>query len=462
MNRVWKWLIEPKRQIPENKRLFSDGALKALIIPLVIEQILVMAVGMADTLMISYAGEAAISGVSLVDMINGVFNYLFSALATGGTIVVSQYIGRKDAAMGRRAASQVFMASVLLSLALMAGSLAGNRQMLGLLFGSVEEAVMQAALTYLIISAFSYPFLAAYSACAALFRAMGNSRVTMLVSLGMNVVNIVGNAIAIFAFDAGVAGVAISSLISRALAAAVMFVMLLNKDRQISLRIREIFAWDGALLWGILRIAVPNAVSSGLFQVCRVIQTSIIATFGTAQIAANGVANSLDMINSIFVSAMGLAMTTVIGQCAGARDHDQVDYYTRKLMRISIVGSTAVSSVVMLSLPLILKLYTLSAETLNYVYILVCIHGVFSFVVSPLAGTLSSAIRATGDVNSMMIGQVVSILARLLFSFVFGVWMNMGIIGIWFAMVVQWSVQAAVDVWRFRSGAWKNYSAIKK
>lgn len=458
--KIWQKLIEPRKTVPEEHRLFSDSMLRALIVPLVIEQILVMMVGMADTLMVSFAGETAISGVSLVDMINGVFNYLFSALATGGTIVVSQYIGNKNAVMGRRSAGQVFMASVLLALLLLTGTLLGNRQLLRLLFGSVEPAVMEAATIYLVISAFSYPFLAAYSACSALFRAMGNSRITMYVSLGMNVCNVIGNAIAIFVFRAGVAGVAVSSLISRVLAAGVMFELLLDEKRQISLRVREIFRWDGALLKVILRIAIPNAISNGLFQVCRVVQTSIIALFGTAQIAANGVAGSIDQINSLFVSAMGLAMTTVIGQCVGARDYDLAEYYTRKLMRISILGSTLVSGGVILLLPLILKMYTLSAETLRYVYILVVIHGVFSFVVSPMAGTLSSAIRATGDVTSMMVAQVVSIIARLVFSVVFSIWLDMGIIGIWWAMVVQWSVQAAWNIIRFYSNKWRNYTAI--
>ncbi|MBQ7796314.1 MAG: MATE family efflux transporter, partial [Lachnospiraceae bacterium] len=196
MSKLFAKLIEPPRDhIPKERQLFSNADLKSLIIPLIFEQILVMLVGMADTMMVSHAGEAAISGVSLVDMINGVFLYVFNALATGGTIVVSQYMGHKDLESGKKSASQLVMISVVLSFLFLGLMTIGNRALLGLLFGSIEADVMDAALTYLIITAFSYPFMAAYSAFAALFRAMGNSKITMKVSLGMNVINVIGTAI---------------------------------------------------------------------------------------------------------------------------------------------------------------------------------------------------------------------------------------------------------------------------
>ena len=279
-------IIEPPRdKIPKESQMFSNQDLKKLIIPLVIEQVLVMFVGMADTMMVSHAGEAAISGVSLVDMINGIFLYVFNALAAGGTIVVSQYMGSGDMDRAKRSSSQLVMISTLLSFIFFGFIMIGNRPLLSLLFGQIEADVMDAAMTYLVITAFSFPFMALHSACTALFRAMGNSKLTMKVSLGMNILNVIGNAIGVFVLHAGVIGVAMASLISRFAASVVMFVLLLDKNRAIHIRIREVFSFNKDLLKKILHIAIPNGVQSGLFQITRVLLTSIIATFGTAQAA---------------------------------------------------------------------------------------------------------------------------------------------------------------------------------
>ncbi len=458
MNRLFAKLIEPpKDHIPKERQMFSNADLKALIIPLVIEQILAMLVGVADTMMVSQAGEAAISGVSLVDMINGICLYVFNALATGGTIVVSQFMGSKDIARGRKAASQLVMITVALSLTFLGAMTIGNRGLLGLLFGSIEPDVMDAALTYLIITAFSYPFMAAYSAFCALFRSMGNSKITMKVSLGMNVMNVIGNAIAVFVLDAGVAGVAVSSLLSRVAAATVLFVMLLNKDRVIHLNIRQIFTWDGSLLAKILSIAIPSGVESGMFQICRVVLTSIIATFGTAQIAANGVAVSIDNINTVVNGAMMLALPTVVGRCVGAGDYDQASYYTKKMLLISQFGSMIVNFTLLAALPFILNLYALSDEARKYAAILVCIHTFWTIVLGSSSGPLPSAIRAAGDAKFTMTVSVVSLLfGRLFFSIVFSVWMDLGIIGMWLAMGTHWVINSICGYWRFRTGRWKN------
>ena len=242
----------------------------------------------------------------------------------------------------------------------------GNWGLLNLLFGQVSPQVMDAALTYLIITAFSYPFMAAYSACTALFRAMGLSSVTMKISLAMNILNVVGNAIGVFVLRAGVVGVAVASLVSRAAAALLMFLLLLDKKRPIFLRIQDMLRWNGRLLRRILGVAIPGGIESGLFQVCRVAMTSIIATFGAAQIAANGVALSIDNVNTIVNSAMGLALTTVIGQCVGAADYDQASYYIKKMLRMAQLGSMVVNFTVLISLPFALNLYALSPEARHY------------------------------------------------------------------------------------------------
>lgn len=454
-------LVEPRQGVPKERQLFSNQDLKALIIPLVIEQVLAMTVGMADTVMVSHAGEAAISGVSLVDMVNGVFLYVFNALGAGGAIIVSQYIGSRDLDQGRKSAGQLMTISVLLSSLFLAAVAFGNRGLLNLLFGQVSPQVMGAALTYLIITAFSYPFMAAYSACTALFRAMGLSSVTMKISLAMNILNVAGNAIGVFVLRAGVVGVAVASLVSRAAAALLMFLLLLDKKRPIFLRIQDMLRWNGRLLRRILGVAIPGGIESGLFQVCRVAMTSIIATFGAAQIAANGVALSIDNVNTIVNSAMGLALTTVVGQCVGAADYDQASYYIKKMLRMAQLGSMVVNFTVLISLPFALNLYALSPEARHYVTVLVTIHTIWTILLGTTSGPLPSAIRAAGDIRFTLLMSVCSLLiGRLFFSFVFALWLDFGIVGMWLAMGTHWSMNSFPALWRFRSGKWRNRKLV--
>lgn len=455
-------LIEPRRErVPADRQMFSNIDLKQLILPLIVEQVLVMMVGMVGTVMVSHAGEAAMSGVSLSDMINNVFQYVFSALATGGTIVVSQYIGSGDLEKGRRSAGQLVMITTLLSLFFLGAVVIGDRALLGLLFGRVEAGVMEAARTYLRITAFSYPFMAAYNAQAALFRAMGQSKVNMRVSLGMNVVNVLCNALGVFVLEAGVVGVACSALIARASAACVLLVLLRDKKYAVSIGIRDVLGWDGAMLRRILAIAVPSGIESGLFQVCRVALTSIIATFGTAQIAANGVAVSIDNINTIVNSAVSLAIPAVVGRCVGAGDHDQAAYYTRKLLRIAQFGSTVLVAGVVTALPLVLRLYALSDEARWYAGVLVALHGLWTVLLGTSSGPLPTALRSAGDVRfTMTMACLGLVIGRVGGSYLFSIVLDLGVIGMWLAMPTHWIFNSLGGWLRFRSGKWREKRVI--
>lgn len=458
----WARLIEPRKQcVDHTKLMFTNQQLKALLVSLIFEQILNMMVGMIDTAMVSHAGELAVSGVSLVDMLNGVFIYLFSALATGGAVVVSQLLGYGDEKLVKRASSQLVSAAAFFGIMLMLGILAGNRVLLQFLFGQVEEGVMDAALTYLVITVFSLPFIAVYNAAAALFRSMGNSKITMKVSVLMNGMNIVGNGIGIFVLHADVVGVAVASVLSRIAAAAVLLVLLADEKRRISICLKDIFSFDGKLLRKILGIAIPNGVESGMFQICRVTMTSIIATFGTAQIAANGVACSIDNINTIINSATTLALPVVIGRCVGANDYDQADYYLRKMLRITAICSAVLCTGLIALLPLIMKVYNLSDEAVRYVYILVIFHGILTIIMGWPSGPFPAALRAAGDVRWPMYVSLLSLtVGRLFFSYVFALWMNFEIIGMWMAMATHWSMNAVGAYIHYRSGKWKNYRIV--
>ena len=445
------------RQTP----LFTNRSLWAMIIPMLLEQLLVMLVGMADTLIVSYAGEAAVSGVSLVNQFNTIFIYLFTALASGGAVVISQYIGKRAADEAGEAASQLLSFSTAFSVLIAALVLVGSENMLTLLFGRVESDVMEACITYLRISAYSYPALAVYNSGAAVFRSIGKTSVTMYLSIASNIINVVGNAIGVFVLKAGVAGVAYPSLIARAFSAAAITWLCFRERNEVVYRCKWIFRWNGGLMKHILNIAIPNGLENGVFQLVKVALSSIVALFGTCQIAANGVAQSIWSLAALAGVSMGPAFITVIGQCMGTGDAGAADYYFKKLTLITLLISSAWNLLTLLLTPAFLSLYALEPETKQLVIWLVLIHNIFNAVAFPFSGALSNGLRAAGDVKFTMYVSVASTLAvRLMLSWLLGIVLQMGVIGIAAAMVCDWCVRAVLFIWRQKSGKWKSFRVI--
>lgn len=445
----------------QQRGLFSNKELKNMIVPLFLEQLLVMLVGMADTLVISYAGESAVSGVSLVNQFNTIFIYLFTALASGGAVVISQYVGRKENAHAGEAASQLLSFSTLFAAAAAVLVLIGNERILWLMFGRVESDVMAACVTYLRISAYSYPALAIYNAGAAIYRSIGKTSVTMYLSVVSNVINVIGNVIGVFVLKAGVAGVAYPSLIARTFSAAAITALCFRKKKEVVYRNRWIFAWNGGLMKSILKIAIPNGLENGIFQLVKVALSSIVALFGTYQIAANGVAQSIWSLAALAGVSMGPVFITVIGQCMGNRDITAAEYYFHKLTRITVLLSIVWNFLVFALLPVFLRFYSLSAQTKNLVVWLVLIHNVFNAFAFPFSGALSNGLRAAGDVKFTMYISVVSTIAgRLFLSWLLGVVFNLGVIGIALAMAFDWGIRGGIFSWRQRSGKWKMFQVI--
>lgn len=442
--------------------MFSNQELKKMVAPLFLEQLLVMFVGIADTLVISYAGESAVSGVSLVNQFNTIFIYLFTALASGGAVVISQYIGRQDMDHAGESASQLLMFSFGFSVLLGAAVLLGDEAMLRLLFGKVEQPVMEACMTYLRISAYSYPALAVYNAGAAVYRSLGKTNVTMYLSVVSNVINVIGNVMGVFVFRAGVAGVAWPSFIARVFSAAVITFLCFREKNGVVYRGRWIYGWNGSLMKSILNVAIPNGIENGVFQLVKVALSSIVALFGTYQIAANGVAQSIWSLAALAGVAMGPVFITVIGQCMGTGNTEAAEHYFKKLIKLTLLISTAWNFLVFILTPVFLHFYSLLPETKRLVVWLVLIHNVFNAAAYPYSGALSNGLCAAGDVKFTMYVSVISTIAvRLLLSYLLGVTLQMGVVGIALAMVCDWVVRAALFIWRERSGKWKTFQVIK-
>lgn len=432
-----------------------------MIVPLFWEQLLVLMVGIADTLVISYTGEAAVSGVSLVNMVNTIFIYLFTALASGGAVVISQYIGRQEPDRAGEASSQLLMFSTLLSVALSLLVLAAKEQILRTLFGTVEPAVMDAGIIYLRISAYSYPALAVYNAGVALYRSIGKTGTTMKISFVSNVINLVGNLIGVFILKAGVAGVAYPSLIGRIYSAAAISWLCFQKSNGVYYLKQWIFRWNKKLLSQILHIAIPNGIEKGLFQLVKVALSSIVALFGTYQIAANGVAQSIWSMAALCGLTMSPVFITVIGQCMGAGDLEGAEHYFKKLVKITLTISLIWNGLVFAATPLLMRFYALEEETKKLVIQLVLIHNLFNAIAFPFSGAMSSGLRAAGDVKFTTIVSIGSTIAgRLTLSYLLGRVFNLGVIGIAAAMCCDWTFQAILYIWRLRSGKWKQFHVL--
>ena len=432
-----------------------------MIVPLFFEQLLVMLVGIMDTFIVSYVGEAAVSGVSLVNSFNTIFIYLFTALASGGAVVISQYIGNKDQKNSVRSSSQLLMFSTLFSIVLTCIVLMFHQVILSALFGKVEIDVMNACITYIVISALSYPFIAIYNAGASLFPSMGKTKTTMYVSLASNIIHVIGNCIGVFVLHAGVAGVAIPSLIARAFSAIVITNLCFRNDQTTYYTKKDLFAFDTDILKRVLSIAVPNGIENGIFQFVKVALSSVVALFGTYQIAANGVAQSIWSLAALMGVTLGPVYITVIGQCMGSGNQEQAKYYFKKLNKLAIVLSIVWNLIVLALTPLFMHFYQLSSETLQLIFYLVVIHGVFNAIVYPISGPLSNGLRAAGDVKFTMIVSIAStLLARFVFSIIFAIYMNMGVIGIAFAMCLDWTIRAVIFYCRYRSLKWLEFKVI--
>ena len=441
--------------------MFTNKDLRNLIVPLFIEQFLLMFVGIADTFVVSFSSEADVSGVSLVTSFNTVLIFLFTALSSGGAVIISQYIGSKNDRAASRSAGQLLMISTVISVLMAALILLFRTQLLRLLFGKIETDVMAACESYLWITTLSLPFLAVYDAGAALCRSIGKTNVTMNVSIVANVINVAGNCVGVFVLNLGAAGVAWPSLISRILSAVAVTVYCFRKQNPVRYQLTDIFAWDGGLLKKVMGIALPNGVENGVHQLVKVALSSMVALFGTYQIAANGVAQSIWSLASIMGLAMAPVYTTVIGQCMGARDIDAANLYFKKLNKITLVLSILWNALIFAITPLIVRYSAISPEAKELVIWLVLINNIFNGLAYPFAGSLGNGLRAAGDVKFTMVVSIsLTIGARLLFSALFGLWLGWGVIGVAIGMSIDLVLRGAIFLWRLKSRKWTQFHVI--
>ncbi len=444
-----------------DKPLFTREELKKLIIPLILEQLLAISIGMSDTLMVSACGEAAVSGVSLVDSISVLLIQILSALATGGAVVCSQYLGKKMLERARVSAGQLMFIMLVVSVTVMVAVLFSSEFLLRTIFGQIEADVMENARVYFLVTALSYPFLGVYNAGAALFRSMGNSKISMYTSLVMNIINIAGNALLIFGFGLGVLGAALSTLVSRTISALVMAVLLCKKDNPLCIASLACLRPQWDVISRILKIGIPSGVENGMFQIGKLLVSSLTATFGTAAIAANAVANSIAGFANIPGNAIGLAMVTVIGRCIGAGEKEQARNYSRKLLGIAYVGMFLTNLAVFVGVKPLVSCFSLSEEAHGIAVQLLRTFAVCAILIWPLSFALPNTLRAAGDAKYTMVVSVFSMwVFRVFSSYFFAGTLGLGVLGVWIGMYVDWLFRSILFVIRYIHGKWLNKRVV--
>lgn len=444
------------------KPMFSNRDLVNLTIPLILDALLVIAAGLVDTAMVSSAGEAAVSGVSLVDSLNLLFVTLFNALAIGGVVVTSQYIGKGDMPNANRSANQVFYLLLFVSLVMTSLLLCFIPQILNLVYGGIEEDVFRNARDYFFYILLGYPFLAVGNGCTALMRSMGKNKLSVTLTSGYNILNVIGNAILIYGLDMGVAGAAISTSLSRVIFAVVgVWIM---HDHHMKVRFENLlkFSIDHDMMKRVCIIGGGNGIEQGLFQVGKVLVASLVSSLGTIAIAANSVASSITNIGWSTIGAFSTALLPVVGQCMGAGKPAQAKIYSKKMIRAASVGVVILFGVIFLLRNQLVLLFDFEGEALREAAYYTGVSSLFTIIAGYSWSFLPMAtFRASGDTKYAVILAVSTMFTfRVGLSYLLNYLFDIGLLAIWIGMWADWFARSVINRIHFHRGKWMNKKVI--
>ncbi len=443
--------------------LFTNRDILRLVIPLFFEQLLFFLVGSADTLMVAGLGEASVSAVSLVDMFNNCIGSVFFALATGGAVVVSQYIGAGSLTRARESAKQLLGVVLVSGIAVLLAGELFLTDIVRLLYGKLSADVHTAVLSYFRITLLTMPVIAVYGGCTALFRAMNRTKTTMYISFLSNIVNVIGNALLIYLFKWGVAGAAWATLSARLTAMVIIVILITDRSRSVFVDFSKGFRVSWKFVKKILFIGIPGGIENGVFQFGRVLVLSLIASYGTQEIAANAVANTIDYFGCVCGCVFSLAVVTVVGRAVGAGNADQIRHYVAKMMGWTYVTHIAWNILVFALTPLFMLCFSkIDAETKQLAFYLILIHNGLGMFMWPASFVFPCILRSMNDVRVTMLISVGSMfIVRVGISYLIASRLNSGVLAVWIAMVFDWIVRITGFYWRYKSGAWLRLANLK-
>ena len=452
-----------------SKPFFTNKFLVYLVLPLVAEQFLAMTIGIFDTIMVSSIGAPGVSAVSLIDQLGQLVIQLFAAFATGGAVVASQYLGHKEEDQACRSAKQLLYLCCAVGVMIIAICLPLRRFIIGGIFGGIEADIMTNALNYFVWILFSFPLIGIYNSCAALCRSMGNSKISLKVSIVMNVINVGGNALLIYGLKAGVAGAGISTLVSRGIAALIMIVILKNRKWPIHLKELWKVEINLGLIGKILKVAVPSGIENSIFHVGKTLVYSFMSGFGSVAIAANAISNSVCSFSNIPGNAVGLASVTIVGQCIGAGEKQQAKKYGRLMMYLSYAGMCITGIFILIFAPQCVKIFKLAEDisSLSVGVIRTCM--IANMLFWAMSFTMPNILRGAGDAKYTMIWSLAGMWAfrvggsYLISKYLLGRFPDheeYALYGIWIGMYIDWVFRGAMFLGRFMGKRWLDKKVI--
>lgn len=457
--------------------LFSGKALFLLVVPIVVESVFSTSLGMIDSVMVSnWIGDNAGNAVGNVDDVSNLIIQLFSAFATGGVIITSQYLGAGRTDDANKSAKHVVVIVMLASTAICLLCLALNYPLLKLFFGGVSEQVFGYQRQYFYIIAASFPFIGLFNVCAALLRAQRKSLVTMT-SAGLSlIVNLILNTLFMYVWRWEVIGAALATLLSRMVPALYTFALITRKRFAVHINVFEKFRFDRSMVKHILFIAVPSGIENCLFQLGKVMTSTFVnagfyTTYSEAfpqgvniEANANSMAKALNGIASVVGGGVNTSALTVVGQAVGTGDADQTKYYIKKMFAVAFAANAVAVSAILATCHWLVQLYGYSQEAQNEalkcLYFCLC----FQFVTYPLSFTAPAVLKATSDVKYVMfvaVGSMILVRVGLCWLLVGGVCgVRLGAFGYWIAMCADWVMRSVLFMARIATGRWKKASGL--
>jgi len=457
--RVNRYILQPFKL--KDKGMFTNKMIFSLLAPILIEQIFIVAIGIADTIMVSHVGEIAVAGISFLTAFNNLIKKILSALSIGGSIIISQYIGKQEKKNANKALKMVFYSTLLLTVVLCIILLIGHTSILSLLTGKVETEVMQSARIYYIFSVLSYPFFATHFVISSAYRAMRNSRIPMMFTIFMMAMNLALKSIFIYIFKWGVFGAGLSTLLSIMFVEIILTTMICKRTNVIYIEKIYKIQFDFSMVKRIFGIAIPNSIDNGMFQLGLVMLQRLVATFGTVALAANAIVKSLTPLTVTLTQSISLAIVTIVGQCMGAEKPKQAAMYTMHVLKISYITGLIISiASIFLGKPLI-GAFNLSEQTSELALIIFIIYCAGSIFLYPLNNVLPNALRAAGDTKFVMTTSILTMFgARIGLAYILSIYFNLGLIGVWVTVLVDWLVRSIMFSYRFSKGRWKYIKVV--
>ena len=442
--------------------MYTKEQLRRLLIPLMFEQVLTALMGSVDTIMVTNIGSAAISAVSLVDSLNILIINIFAAMATGGAIICAQYLGSNQKDKANQALKQLIFSVTLISILIITlPCILFRRPLLSLIFGSVEKNVMDNSLNYLFITALSYPFIALYNAGAASFRTSQNSRLPMAIAFGSNILNILGNIFFIFTLSLGVAGAALSTLLSRIISALIILILLKQPKQDLYVDSYLSIRPEIETITKILKIGIPTGIENGMFQFGKLVIQSTVSTMGTTAIAAQAMVAMLESFACQASIGIGLGMMTVVGKCVGAKEYEQARHYTISLTKLAWMVCIIFCAIIMLFIQQITSLAGMEAESAKLAIRLTRIVFTYKMIFWTPSFLPGYGLRAAGDVKFSMITSTLSMwICRVVVTIFLVHTFHMGPLAVWIGMGADWTIRSFIFLARFKSNKWLEHKVI--